>query len=81
MHPSTLPGLVAFAAAATVAPPKRHSNARSSSSVNKFKSHVKNVVILEMDNRSLGNLTSSVVKPSKGLRILSTIAPTVIHRT
>lgn len=55
MHPSALLGLLAFAAAVTAAP-KRHSNAHSSSSINTLKSHIKNVVILEMENRSLDNL-------------------------
>lgn len=56
MHPSALLGFLAFAAAVTAAPPKRHSNAHSSASVKNLKSQIKNVVILEMENRSLDNL-------------------------
>lgn len=56
MHPSALLGLLAFAAAVTAAPPKRHSNAHSRSSVKDLKNNIKNVVILEMENRSLDNL-------------------------
>lgn len=56
MNLSALVGLLAFAAAATAAPPKRHHDAHSSSSIKNLKSHIKNVVVLEMENRSLDNL-------------------------
>ncbi|KAJ5117452.1 hypothetical protein N7448_011084 [Penicillium atrosanguineum] len=48
--------LLAFAAAATAAPPKRSYTAHSSSSIKNLKRHIKNVVVLEMENRSLDNL-------------------------
>ncbi|KAJ5151064.1 uncharacterized protein N7482_010316 [Penicillium canariense] len=56
MHPSALLGLLAFAAAVAAAPPGRHLDPHSSYSVKNLKSHIKNVVILEMENRSLDNL-------------------------
>ncbi|KAJ5791663.1 uncharacterized protein N7518_008674 [Penicillium psychrosexuale] len=55
MHASALVGLLALAAAATAAPYKS-STAHSSSSIANLKSHVKNVVVLVMENRSLDNL-------------------------
>lgn len=56
MNPSALLGLLAFASAVTAAPPKRGHTAHSSSSIRNLKNHIKNVVILEMENRSLDNL-------------------------
>lgn len=56
MNPSALLGLLAFAAAATAAPPHRGHSAHSSSSIKNLKNHIKNVVILEMENRSFDNL-------------------------
>lgn len=56
MYASSLLGLLAFAAAASAAPPKRSYTAHSSSSIENLKRHIKNVVVLEMENRSLDNL-------------------------
>lgn len=56
MHPSALVGLLAFASAASAVPKGGRSNAHSQSSIKNFKSHIKNVVVLEMENRSLDNL-------------------------
>ncbi|KAJ6096210.1 Phosphoesterase [Penicillium sp. IBT 16267x] len=55
MHPSTLVGLLAFAAAASAIPhnPKK---AGSASSIANLKSKIKNVVVLVMENRSVDNL-------------------------
>ena len=55
MNPSALLGLLAFAAAASAAP-SHHQNAHSSPSIKNLKNHIKNVVILEMENRSFDNL-------------------------
>ncbi|KAJ5140668.1 hypothetical protein N7448_004076 [Penicillium atrosanguineum] len=55
MNPSALLGLLAFAAAVSAAP-SHHQNAHSSSSIKNLKNHIKNVVILEMENRSFDNL-------------------------
>ncbi|KAJ5102957.1 hypothetical protein N7532_003486 [Penicillium argentinense] len=56
MHPSALIGLLVFAAAASAAPPKRSHSAHSARSIKNFKSNIKNVVVLEMENRSLDNI-------------------------
>ena len=56
MHPSALLGLLAFATAVTAAPAGRNHDAHTSSSIKNLKSKIKNVVILEMENRSLDNL-------------------------
>ncbi|KAJ5626008.1 hypothetical protein N7510_002317 [Penicillium lagena] len=55
MHPSALVGLLAFAAAAGAIPHKPRVP-HSPSSIENLKSHVKNVVVLVMENRSLDNL-------------------------
>lgn len=55
MHASTLVGLLAFASAASAIPTQPRS-AHSSSSVSNFKSKIKNVVLLCMENRSLDNI-------------------------
>ncbi|KAJ5698012.1 hypothetical protein N7462_000017 [Penicillium macrosclerotiorum] len=55
MHPSALVGLLAFAAAATAAPQKPRI-AHSHSSIDNLKAHIKNVVVLIMENRSVDNL-------------------------
>jgi phospholipase C len=49
MHPSTLLGLLAFAAAVTGNPVKP-------ASINNLKNNIKNVVVLVMENRSVDNL-------------------------
>lgn len=56
MNLNALLGLLAFAAVATAAPPKPSHSAGSSSSIQNLKNHIKNVVILEMENRSVDNL-------------------------
>lgn len=55
MNLSALFGLLAFAAAASAVPTKGH-HAHSDHSIKNLKSHIKNVVILVMENRSLDNL-------------------------
>ncbi|KAL2812236.1 phosphoesterase [Aspergillus cavernicola] len=55
MHPSTLLGLLSFAAAA-VAVPAGHQHPHTSNSIKNLKSHIKNVVILVMENRSFDNI-------------------------
>lgn len=62
MHPSALVGLLAFAAAATAVPHKPRPG-HSTSSVENLKSHVKNVVVLVMENRSLDNLLGGQTHP------------------
>ncbi|KAJ5988527.1 hypothetical protein N7481_003737 [Penicillium waksmanii] len=56
MHPSALVGLLAFASAAAAVPKGGRSNAHSQSSIKNLKSVIKNVVVLELENRSLDNL-------------------------
>jgi phospholipase C len=56
MHPSALVGLLAFAAAAAAVPKGGRSNAHSESSIKNLKNVIKNVVVLELENRSLDNL-------------------------
>ncbi|KAJ5287634.1 Phosphoesterase [Penicillium angulare] len=55
MHPSTLVGLLAFAAAAQAIPTNPR-KAHSTSSISNLKSKIKNVVVLCMENRSVDNL-------------------------
>ncbi|KAJ5178818.1 hypothetical protein N7492_002028 [Penicillium capsulatum] len=54
MHPSALLGLLAFTAAVSAAPSKRE--AHSLPAIKNLKDKIKNVVILEMENRSLDNV-------------------------
>ncbi|KAJ5084227.1 Phosphoesterase [Penicillium alfredii] len=56
MHPSALIGLLAFAAAVPALPEKRSEDVHSAASIENLKSKIKNVVILEMENRSLDNV-------------------------
>ncbi|KAJ5770701.1 uncharacterized protein N7511_002752 [Penicillium nucicola] len=57
MHLAALFGLLSLAAAVSAAPPKAHkSRAHSSASISNLQSKIKNVVILEMENRSLDNV-------------------------
>jgi phospholipase C len=57
MNLAALLGLLSLAAAVSAAPPKAHnSRAHSSASISNLKSKIKNVVILEMENRSVDNL-------------------------
>ena len=56
MNLNALLGLLAFAAAVTAAPQKRRNVAHSASAISNLKSKIKNVVILEMENRSVDNL-------------------------
>lgn len=53
---SFLFGLLAIAAAFSVAPTKRSHAAHSASSIENLKSNIKKVVVLEMENRSLDNI-------------------------
>lgn len=55
MQPSALVGILAFAAAAS-ALPKVPRSGHSSSSIENLKSKIKNVVVLEMENRSVDNI-------------------------
>lgn len=61
MHPSALVGLLSFAAAALAGPVGQH--AHSTRSVSNLKSHIKNVVILVMENRSLDNILGGQTIP------------------
>ncbi|KAL4806184.1 phosphoesterase [Aspergillus unguis] len=54
MHPSTLLGLLSFAAAALAGPVGNQ--AHSARSISNLKEHIKNVVILVMENRSFDNI-------------------------
>ncbi|KAJ6083718.1 hypothetical protein N7467_007853 [Penicillium canescens] len=57
MNLAALLGLLSLAAAVSAAPPKAHnSRAHSSASISNLKSKIKNVVILEMENRSVDNV-------------------------
>jgi phospholipase C len=57
MNLAALLGLLSLAAAVSAAPPNAHnSRAHSSRSISNLKSKIKNVVILEMENRSVDNL-------------------------
>lgn len=56
MNLSALLGLLTFAAAVSAAPPKGNSRSHSSASIANLKNKIKNVVILEMENRSLDNV-------------------------
>ncbi|KAJ5730300.1 uncharacterized protein N7483_004808 [Penicillium malachiteum] len=58
MHkiPSGLLALLVFAVAVTAASPESSHNSSSASSIKNLKSKIKNVVILEMENRALDNL-------------------------
>jgi phospholipase C len=55
MHPSALVGIFSFAAAVSGVP-SESVGAYSSASINSLKSNIKNVVVLEMENRSLDNI-------------------------
>lgn len=55
MHSSTLLVSLALAAAVSGAPPKRH-GAHTRSSILNLKSKIKNVVVLEMENRAFDNI-------------------------
>lgn len=55
MHPSALLGVLSFAAAVSGLPSEPR-GAASSSSIKSLKSNIKNVVILEMENRSVDNV-------------------------
>jgi phospholipase C len=56
MNLSALLGLLTFAAAVSAAPPEGLSKSHSSASISNLKNKIKNVVILEMENRSFDNL-------------------------
>lgn len=55
MHPSALVGILAFTAAASALPSVPRAP-HSSAAIQNLKSKIKNVVILEMENRSVDNL-------------------------
>ncbi|KAJ5088006.1 hypothetical protein N7456_011622 [Penicillium angulare] len=56
MHTSAFLGLLAFAAATTATYSSESNHPHSSTSIKNFKSKIKNVVILEMENRSVDNI-------------------------
>lgn len=56
MNLTALLGLLSLAAAVSAAPPTGQSRPHSSASIANLKHKIKNVVVLEMENRSLDNL-------------------------
>ncbi|KAL4943421.1 hypothetical protein BDV06DRAFT_234718 [Aspergillus oleicola] len=56
MHLSAYFGLISFAAAAVAVPTGAGHQAHSTRAINNLKSHIKNVVILVMENRSFDNI-------------------------
>jgi phospholipase C len=61
MHPSALLGLLSFAAAALAVPTGQAPH--TARSISNLKSHIKNVVILVMENRSLDNILGGQTTP------------------